>query len=542
MPLPFPFDFRNPDYKAVFAWRAERLAWIRSNPEQLPSIKAYYKENIAQFITDWGMTFDPRNVERDLPSVIPFILFPKQEEWVYELVSHWKASKPMLTEKTRDMGMSWLSLAAACGICLFYPGVTIGFGSRKEEYVDKIGSPKSLFFKARMFMDNLPFEFRGGFDSTKHAPHMRLNFPDSGSNISGESGDGIGRGDRTSIYFVDESAFLERPRLVEASLSQTTNCRIDISTSNGLDNPFAEKRHSGKIDVFTFHWRDDPRKDDDWYNRQVSELDPVTVAQEIDINYAASVEGVLIPSEWVQAAINAHEKLGIEPTGARLAALDVADEGRDKNALAGRHGILLEMAVEWSGVGSDPFQTTAKAFHLCDDNDYPSLYYDADGIGSAVRGDANVINTRRKESGQKVINVQPHRGSGEIFDPDGEMVKGRKNRDLFRNYKAQAWWAMRIKFQKTYNAVINGMEFDKDDIISISADIPLLSKLSVELSQVTYSLNESGKIVIDKAPDGAKSPNLADAAVIAYAPRNRGMKINQGAIDRMNQMGRQIRR
>jgi len=90
------------------------------------------------------------------------------------------------------------------------------------------------------------------FDPQKHAPHMRINFPATGASISGEAGDGIGRGDRSSLFFVDESAFLERPELVEASLSQTTNCRIDVSTPHGMANPFAEKRHSGMVKVFTF--------------------------------------------------------------------------------------------------------------------------------------------------------------------------------------------------------------------------------------------------------------------------------------------------
>jgi hypothetical protein len=155
-------------------------------------------------------------------------------------MDRWKNQQSGLTEKSRDMGMSWLSVAVACTLCLHYEGITIGFGSRKEEYVDKIGAPKSLFYKARKFMEYLPIEFRGGFDIKNDAPHMRLNFRSTGSNIAGESGDGIGRGDRASIYFVDESAFLERPMLVEASLSQTTNCRQDLSSVNGMDNPFAE--------------------------------------------------------------------------------------------------------------------------------------------------------------------------------------------------------------------------------------------------------------------------------------------------------------
>ena len=57
-------------------------------------------------------------------------------------------------------------------------------------------------------------------DAEEHAPHMRLVFPDTGALISGEAGDNIGRGNTTSLYFVDEAAFLEHPVMVEASLSQ----------------------------------------------------------------------------------------------------------------------------------------------------------------------------------------------------------------------------------------------------------------------------------------------------------------------------------
>ncbi len=525
MPIPFPFDFKKPDYVQVFEWRVERLQRIRSTPGALDAMKLFYRDNPAQFIIDWGMTFDPRNVERKLPAAIPFLLFPKQEEWVHWFMERWHSQEPGITEKTRDMGMSWLTVGLADTVCLFNHGMVAGFGSRKEEYVDKIGSPKSLFWKARMFLSMLPVEFRGGWDVNKHAPHMRILFPDTDSAITGESGDGIGRGDRTSFYIVDESAFLERPQLVDASLSATTNCRQDISTPNGMGNPFAQKRHGGKIKVFTFHWRDDPRKDDAWYQKQVDELDAVTVAQEIDINYSASVEGVLIPSAWIQAAIGAHLKLGIEPTGGRRGALDVADEGIDKNAFAGRHGVVLDYLESWSGKGGDIYETVVKSFAICDERDYPGFDYDADGLGAGVRGDARVINEARKEAGKTHIADSPFRGSGAVFDPDGQMVKERTNKDFFSNAKAQAWWALRIRFQNTYRAVVEGMEIDPDEIISISPDLKELSALVMELSQPTYTINQVGKIVVDKKPDGTKSPNLADAVMICYQPATRALDV-----------------
>ena len=76
------FDFKNPDYVAVFKQRAARIAVLRAKPGAFETLKKYYRSNVAQFITDWGCTFDPRNPERGLPSLVPFILFPRQIEWV----------------------------------------------------------------------------------------------------------------------------------------------------------------------------------------------------------------------------------------------------------------------------------------------------------------------------------------------------------------------------------------------------------------------------------------------------------------------------
>jgi len=69
---------------------------------------------------------------------------------------------------------------------------------------------------------------------------------------------------------VDEAAFLPRPQIVEPAISNSTNCRVDISTPHGRNNPFAEKRFNGSVSVFTFHWRDDPRRSEAWYLKRKS--------------------------------------------------------------------------------------------------------------------------------------------------------------------------------------------------------------------------------------------------------------------------------
>ncbi len=471
-------------------------------------------------------------------------MFPRQVEWCEWVVARWKAREPGVTPKSRDVGVSWLFVSLMVALCTTHDGFAAGVGSRKEEYVDKLGSPKALFWKARKFIECLPPEFRAGHVPGVHGPHLRLLFPETGSSFTGEAGDNIGRGDRASIYGVDESAYVERPMLIEASLSATTNCRIDISSANGMANPFAEKVHSwAEHLVFPIHWRDDPRKDDAWYAKQCEILDPVTVAQEIDINFSASVEGVIIPNAWVQAAVDAHVALGIQASGERRAALDVADEGADKNAYASAKGAVLDYLEEWSGLGSDIFQTVVKSFGLCDDLGLTEFIYDADGMGAGVRGDARVINEKRGEQAAKEIkpprpiNVSPFWGSGAVERPDAKISPGadRTNGDYYMNLKAQSWGLLKARFKETWRARNEpGYKYDPTMIISLSSEIPkrTLTKLISELSQPTWGPNMIGKMVVNKKPDGSKSPNLADAVMMVLGAARRRMVINPEAVRR----------
>src|SRR5690606_34645699 len=170
--------------------------------------------------------------------------------------------------------------------------------------------------------------------------------------------------------------------------------------------------------------------------------DPVVIAQEVDLDYSASVEGVLIPMAWIQASVDSHKILGLEPSGVRVAALDIADEGKDKNSFCGRYGFLVEFVEAWSGKGSDTFESTEKAFALADLYEFPEVNYDADGLGAGVRGDARIINAKRRGNKLKSILFSPFRGSGAVAKPKGNPFswdneqhqpgeKGRTNHDFF---------------------------------------------------------------------------------------------------------------
>lgn len=203
--------------------------------------------------------------------------------------------------------------------------------------------------------------------------------------------------------------------------------------------------------------------------------------------------------------------------------MDVADEGRDKNACSLRYGILLNDVQEWSGKGSDIYDSVVKVFGLCDDFGADEFRFDEGGLGAGVRGDARAINELREAEGICQITATPFRGSGSVFHPENEAVPGdngkpaRLNKDFFVNAKAQGGWHLRKLFRNTFRA-LQGMEYDPDEIISISSTMENKDRLLMELSQPTWSKNATGKILVDKQPDGTKSPNLADSVMIAYAP------------------------
>lgn len=521
-------DYLSPDYTSVYRKRADMVRRLNTmSARDFAALKAYYRDGrIADFISDFGMTVNPKNTGTSIPVVMPFVLFPKQREWIDFVYRKFMAKQDGLTEKSRDIGISWLAMGFSVSMCLLGKNIAIGFGSAKEENVDASGDPDSLFYKGRMFAQNLPRRFKGDWDIASKAcsSHRHLMFPATESTIVGKSGDNIGRGGRTAIFFVDESAHLERPKMVDAALAANTDCRQDMSSVNGMANSFAELRHSGRVEVFTFSWRDDPRRDEEWAAKKRASLDPVVWNAEYQLNYNASVEGVIIPFEWIEAAVGLHDKLGIAPGGRKLTALDIADIGRDKNALAGRHGNLLTHMATWSGQNSDLLATTAKAYMLCDEWGISELLYDADGMGAGMKGFDRAINEERTKAGKdgrplgRKISASKFQGSGSPLFPERKAPRTeRTNEDYFQNRKAQAWYALRERFYNAYLAS-TGQDYDADNIIYIVRDLPLLSRLMPELSQPVWKPTASGKLLVDKTPDDTLSPNLADSVMMLFSP------------------------
>lgn len=537
-----------PDYVKLFAWRQKQLQMFRSNPKMLEAAKLYYRDHPVEFIEDWVDTYDPRNA--GVPGKItrmPFVMFPRQRELTQFLYACLNGEADGLIEKCRDAGATWLSVAVSVHLWLFYDGISIGWGSRKEQLVDKLGDMDSIFEKIRAVIRGLPSEFLPkGFSEKDHLTYMRVLNPENDASITGEAGNNIGRGGRKRIYFKDESAHYERPDLIEAALGDNTRVQIDISSVNGTGNVFHRRREAGvewtpgspvvkgKANVFIFDWRHHPEKTDAWYEERRRKAEDEGLlhifAQEVDRDYASAVEGIIIPPEWVRAAVDAHIKLQFLDEGKWVAALDVADGGGDKNALAQRRGVVLKKVQAWGQV--DTGVTARRALQYLERPHETALMYDCIGVGSGVKAEYNRIKTAveleemPKDAWPSGLRVQPWNAGATVLFPEKRLITGDKespkNKDHYLNLKAQAWWELRARFWKTYRALTEGIDYDTDELISIDSSCfttEELAQLIKELSQATSSLSPGKlKLMVDKSPEGTRSPNMADAVVMAYWP------------------------
>ena len=112
-----------------------------------------------------------------------------------------------------------------------------------------------------------------------------------------------------------------------------------------------------------------------------------------------------------------------------------------------------------------------------------------------------------------------------VLDPDKRLdprnPKSPKNKDHYANLKAQSWAGFRERCENAWKAR-QGREYDRDMLVSIPRDLPYLQQLQDELTQPQHKLSATGKWMVDKQPDGSKSPNLADSVVMCYHPLTSG--------------------
>ena len=157
----------------------------------------------------------------------------------------------------------------------------------------------------------------------------------------------------------------------------------------------------------------------------------------------------------------------------------------------------------------------------CKEMGIREFYYDSIGVGAGVKAETNRLISEGIV--KRSLQVQRWNAAAAPINPSSHLIPGDyqspKNEDYFSNLKAQAYMSLRIRFEKTYKAVTQGVSYPPDELISLDSKCLLnVHEIVTQLSQPTHTTNGAGKLVIDKKPDGARSPNLADAIMMCFFP------------------------
>jgi len=233
-------------------------------------------------------------------------------------------------------------------------------------------------------------------------------------------------------------------------------------------------------------------------------------------------DSAVIKRSWVMSAIDAHAKLGIVPSGGSRVGFDVADSGADKNALIHARGPLATWSDLWKAGEDELLKSATRARDAAESRD-AELVYDSIGVGAGVGAKVNELNV----GSSKVVHLGFNAG-GPVSKPNDIYLAShprKKNREMFANAKAQAWWSVADRIKNTHNAVTKGAACDPADMIFISSEMDNLQLLIDELCTPKRDYDNTGKVKVESKkdlakanrPGGAKpSPNLADAFVMAF--------------------------
>lgn len=232
--------------------------------------------------------------------------------------------------------------------------------------------------------------------------------------------------------------------------------------------------------------------------------------------YNDSVENSIILAEWFDSAVMAHDKLGWKPEGAIVTAHDPADNG-DARATVTRHGnVILDVNEETT---LDINESCDKAMNIAIDKRSDFFVYDADGCGLGLR---RQVSDFFEDSHCKYIAFRGG-SSCENAEMVHEMTNGRAIlvKDAYKNLRAQKYFEVAARFQKTYQAIEKGSYIDPNEMISIHSDCSNLAKLKAELCRIPQVYNTGGQFQVMSKKDmmsrlKIKSPNISDCVMMSY--------------------------
>ena len=512
-------DAGETDTKAEIVRRIRLVHAVTDDAAAQAQVMRNAVDDPAGWFADWVWMVDPRL--GDLKN-IPFVPWDAQRDAIAFIEEHRLRKESCMVKKSRDFGMSVMVVGLGVLYWLTQPHSVTGYGSRKVEYVHKIGDYKSLLHKGELILRHLPaWMLPAGFSFDKHYNHMHVRNPANQAELLGEGGDELGRGARCGIFFADEFPEVQNQAASQQSLSGTTDCTVYFGTSKGPTTHFYRMEVSGAYDVLRLPWYYDPRKvdraedignpaaDSRWKRGKLRELlgNLAAFNQEFACDDSAALERVVIPPEWVNAAID----LGLEPGSETVGGQDLAEEGGDESVLALRRGGVVLPLTTWTNIRLVELAPKVVAHATAAGAAW--LNYDASGLGSGFEGELAKHSPPFPYHG---INGQAP--ADKLLRYDDNMTKTARER--FGNKATEVWWSLRRRFHRTYLYVHNPApgspdhvpeyDYPHDELISIPNDQRLIQQLSAR----QFYMTGTGKVQLEDKKKMSISPDRADA--LAY--------------------------
>jgi len=521
-------------YKIIEAVRAVYRDLVMSSPQLMNAERKRCRESYKHFINQWAYIEEPRLLLKTsygefVPTNFPFIMYPAQEKAIDQINSCYENRMSFIVGKSREAGISWVTMTWGVWRFLFYEGFTLGAGSEKADKVDQIGNTNTLLGKVRHIIYGLPDflrpsgykkDFTNGSDGkvNNFDNFMKILNPDNRSKILGEQGKEIGRSGRYSVFIIDESQDLSYPDSVDAALESTTFCRGDVGTPKGM-NHFGQKWHSDAIINICIMWYQDPRKTARWREnlfhrdcawRKKLELEkadrPAQIAQEYDLDFQSSVSDLCIPAEWVQSCIDADIPFCDNPD--HVAGFDIAGGGSDHAVYVTKKGNRLNIPKEL--LNKDVVDNMIDAHNNAVSDGVNALFYDAVTIGESMQG---VITRVFNAIPYVLMPVKGTERATDRYIPE----EGKIGTDAYYNKRAEVWCNLRRLIHNTHRYVTGASKnYSPEELLSIPNYKPLIEQLSYP-----KLLKKNGRHIVESKEDmksrGLRSPDYGDTAAYCCA-------------------------
>lgn len=259
---------------------------------------------------------------------------------------------------------------------------------------------------------------------------------------------------------------------------------------------------------------------------------------------AGSEGDVIIDQDWLKAARFASNHPDWVKAGIKKVAYDPAGQGKDSNAAVYADGNCIKYVDEWEK-SQDLRKATRRALNLLRENEAEEFIYDecgGFGDGVSVFVDDNITGKDFDDDGvcfEKIeIEVTPFNAGDPVPGPkdkdnpsESDKIKDTEKQpyEIYANQKAHAHGVVAQMLYNTFRFIELGeRDINPEDMISLDIeDDDLWKKIMREMSTALWVKSEanSKKKVESKAAmkkrTGQESPNINDAIIMLYAPKEK---------------------